>query len=43
MHYLMTYPEGEAVIRYFRMWLEAHPGELEIVNMLDDTSSCRTA
>lgn len=35
MHYLMTYPEGEAVLRYFRGYQQAHPGELEIVNLLE--------
>lgn len=34
-HYLMTYPEGEAVIRYITKFQEAHPGELEIMNLLE--------
>ena len=35
MHYLMTYPEGEAVLRYLREFQKAHPGELETVNLLE--------
>jgi predicted O-methyltransferase YrrM len=35
MHYLMTYPEGEAILEYFRQFERANPGELEIVNLLE--------
>jgi predicted O-methyltransferase YrrM len=35
MHYLMTYPEGEAILQYFRQFERANPGELEIVNLLE--------
>lgn len=35
MHYLMTYPEGEAILRYIAKFQQAHPGELEIVNLLE--------
>lgn len=35
MHYLMTYPEGEAILRYIRKFQQAHPGELEMVNLLE--------
>jgi predicted O-methyltransferase YrrM len=35
MHYLMTYPEGEAVLRYVREFQRAHPGELETLNLLE--------
>lgn len=35
MHYLMTYPEGEAVLRYFRRFQQAHPDEMEILNLLE--------
>jgi len=35
MHYLMTYPEGEALLRYIRQFQRAHPGELEMVNLLE--------
>ncbi|MFI9361000.1 hypothetical protein ACIG5E_08050 [Kitasatospora sp. NPDC053057] len=35
MHYLMTYPEGEALLRYIREFQKAHPGELETVNLLE--------
>ncbi|MGC4806567.1 class I SAM-dependent methyltransferase [Micromonospora sp. DT233] len=35
MHYLMTYPEGEAILRYLRQFQQANPGELEIVNLLE--------
>lgn len=35
MHYLMTYPEGEAVLRYISQFQQAHPGELEIMNLLE--------
>ena len=35
MHYLMTYPEGEAILEYFRQFERANPGELEIVSLLE--------
>ncbi|MFR9725747.1 hypothetical protein ACL02R_20630 [Streptomyces sp. MS19] len=35
MHYLMTYPEGEALLRYIERFQHAHPGELEVVNLLE--------
>jgi predicted O-methyltransferase YrrM len=33
MHYLMTYPEGEAILRYIAEFQRANPGELEIINL----------
>ncbi|HWO60368.1 MAG TPA: class I SAM-dependent methyltransferase [Umezawaea sp.] len=35
MHYLMTYPEGEAIIDYIAKVQRARPGELEVVNLLE--------
>lgn len=35
MHYLMTYPEGDALLRYIEQFQRAHPGELEVVNLLE--------
>lgn len=35
MHYLMTYPEGEAVLRYIAEYQRKHPGELEVLNLLE--------
>lgn len=35
MHYLMTYPEGEALLEYLRTFQDAHPGEMEILNLLE--------
>lgn len=35
MHYLMTYPEGEAILKYLAKFQQAHPGELEIMNLLE--------
>lgn len=35
MHYLMTYPEGEAVLDYIAKVQRSRPGELEIVNLLE--------
>src|SRR4051794_36475707 len=35
MHYLLTYPEGEAVVRYIKEFQRAHPNELESVNLLE--------
>lgn len=35
MHYLMTYPEGEALLEYLHEFQQAHPGEMEIINLLE--------
>ncbi|EXU92369.1 hypothetical protein P354_21230 [Streptomyces noursei PD-1] len=35
MHYLMTYPGGEALIEYFQEYQRSHPGELEVLNILE--------
>jgi predicted O-methyltransferase YrrM len=35
MHYLMTYPEGAAILDYLRQFQRANPGELEIVSLLE--------
>ncbi|HEX7304446.1 hypothetical protein [Lentzea sp.] len=35
LHYLMTYPEGEAILDYIAKVGRAKPGELEIVNLLE--------
>ncbi|GLZ39705.1 class I SAM-dependent methyltransferase [Actinokineospora sp. NBRC 105648] len=35
MHYLMTYPEGEAILDYIAKVQRARPGELEVVNLLE--------
>ncbi|HEX6473245.1 MAG TPA: hypothetical protein VF069_29405 [Streptosporangiaceae bacterium] len=35
MHYLMTYPEGEAFLRYVAALQRANPDELEMVNLLE--------
>lgn len=35
MHYLMTYPEGEAILDYIAKVQRAKPGELELVNLLE--------
>lgn len=35
MHYLMTYPEGEAIIKYITKFQQANPGELEMVSLLE--------
>ncbi|MFB9839510.1 class I SAM-dependent methyltransferase [Actinoallomurus acaciae] len=35
LHYLMTYPEGEAILRYLAGLQRARPGELEILNLLE--------
>lgn len=35
MHYLMTYPEGEAILEYFAKVQRSRPGELEMVNLLE--------
>ncbi|RCG27389.1 hypothetical protein DQ384_26605 [Sphaerisporangium album] len=35
MHYLMTYPEGEAFLRYLATLQRERPGEFEVVNLLE--------
>lgn len=35
MHYLMTYPEGEAILKYLTSIQRSHPGEMEVVNFLE--------
>lgn len=35
MHYRMTYPEGEVPLEYLRKIQDAHPGEMEILNVLE--------
>lgn len=35
MHYLLTYPEGEAILRYIAKFQQAHPGDLEMVSFLE--------
>ena len=35
MHYLMTYPEGEAVLRYLKKFQQSYSDELEIVSLLE--------
>jgi predicted O-methyltransferase YrrM len=35
MHYLMTYPEGEAVLDYLRLMQKLQPGEFEIINLVE--------
>jgi predicted O-methyltransferase YrrM len=35
MHYLMTYPEGEAFLRYLSALQDSRPGEFEVVNLLE--------
>lgn len=35
MHYLMTYPEGEAILRYLAGLQRSKPGELEVINLLE--------
>lgn len=35
MHYLMTYPEGEAILHYLAEFQRANPGELELMNVLE--------
>lgn len=34
-HYLMTYPEGEAVLDYIATSQRLHPGEFEVLNLLE--------
>ncbi|AUI61643.1 class I SAM-dependent methyltransferase [Amycolatopsis sp. BJA-103] len=35
LHYLMTYPEGDAILRYLAGIQRSKPGEMEIVNLLE--------
>jgi hypothetical protein len=35
MHYLMTYPEGEAILKYLAEIQRSQPGELEVVSLLE--------
>ncbi|MFD7614918.1 hypothetical protein [Streptomyces sp. NPDC059828] len=35
LHYLMTYPEGEAILRYLDRMVRSRPGELEVMNLLE--------
>jgi len=35
LHYLMTYPEGEAILRYLAGLQRSKPGELEVINLLE--------
>jgi predicted O-methyltransferase YrrM len=35
MHYLMTYPEGDAFLRYLSAQQDCRPGEIEVVNLLE--------
>jgi predicted O-methyltransferase YrrM len=35
MHYLMTYPEGEAILDYIAKMQRRKPGELEVLNLLE--------
>ncbi|WP_406161741.1 hypothetical protein [Streptomyces canus] len=35
LHYLMTYPEGEAILRYLAGLQRARPGELEVLSLLE--------
>lgn len=35
MHYLMTYPEGEAFLKYVTSLQRENPGEFELVNLLE--------
>lgn len=35
MHYLMTYPEGEAILDYITKIQRTKPGEMELVNLLE--------
>jgi predicted O-methyltransferase YrrM len=35
LHYLLTYPEGEAILRYLAGLQRARPGELEVLNLLE--------
>ncbi len=35
MHYLMTYPEGEAILEYIADTQRLKPGEFEVLNLLE--------
>lgn len=35
LHYLMTYPEGEAILRYLAGLQRTRPGQLEVLNLLE--------
>jgi predicted O-methyltransferase YrrM len=35
MHYLMTYPEGEAIIKYIKRFQRRHPDSIEVLNLLE--------
>ncbi|MFI9328668.1 class I SAM-dependent methyltransferase [Kitasatospora sp. NPDC052868] len=35
MHYLMTYPEGEAILQYIAETQRLRPGEFELLNLLE--------
>ncbi|MEU9924058.1 hypothetical protein AB0H51_22675 [Streptomyces griseoluteus] len=35
LHYLMTYPEGEAILRYLAGLQRSNPAELEVLNLLE--------
>lgn len=35
MHYLLTYPEGEAFLRYVARLQQQNPGEFEVINFLE--------
>jgi len=35
MHYLMTYPEGEAILRYIAETQRLRPGEFEVLSLLE--------
>jgi hypothetical protein len=35
MHYLMTYPEGEAILEYITQTQALRPGEFEVLNLLE--------
>jgi predicted O-methyltransferase YrrM len=35
MHYLMTYPEGESIIRYIKRFQRRHPDAIEVLNLLE--------
>jgi predicted O-methyltransferase YrrM len=35
MHYLMTYPEGEAILEYIAETQRLRPGEFEVLNLLE--------
>ncbi|MFG1889127.1 hypothetical protein ACGFIR_14820 [Micromonospora sp. NPDC049051] len=35
MHYLLTYPEGEAIVKYIKRFARKHPDAIEIINLLE--------